>query len=131
MNGDRSLAKSEFVNLVAHMRAARPFRESFVYSTWNYCLIQIIAEKVTGKPFGDIMKEKILMPLGLSHSTFEVPTGDNVMVPHGTRDNGSVVGNIPVAKSDSEQGLSAVMGGKMSLGDSLIFYAALLKVYHH
>jgi CubicO group peptidase (beta-lactamase class C family) len=131
MKGEILLPKSEFVSLVAQMKAARPFRDSFVYSSWNYCLIQLIAEKVTRKSFGQIMKEKILDPLELNHSTFEIPEGENVMAPHAVRDNGTVVRDIPSFMLNSEQGLSAVAGGKMSLADCLKFFSALLSAYEH
>jgi hypothetical protein len=113
------------------MRTARRFRESFVYSTWNYCLIQLIAEKVTGKPFGQIMKEKILDPLGMNDSSFEIPKGGNVMTPHAVRNDGTVFRNIPVDTFDSEKGLSAVMGGKISLHDILKMYSDMLRAYRH
>ncbi|MCE5208135.1 MAG: beta-lactamase family protein [Chloroflexi bacterium] len=43
--------------------------EKFLYSNENYVLLAHIAELVTGQPFAEIIKTKILMPLGMTHSS--------------------------------------------------------------
>lgn len=48
----------------------------FSYSSAGYYLLAAIIEKVTGKPFGQVLKQKILTPLGLTHTgclAFEKP----------------------------------------------------------
>jgi CubicO group peptidase (beta-lactamase class C family) len=133
MYGEHVLPKSEFTRLIAHMDPVTPFRSTFMYAAWNYVLIQAIAEKVTGEPFGTMVDRKILQPLGMKRSTFEAPSSSNIMSAHGTRNDGSST-RIPINstnKFDSTTGLSAVMGGKSTIGEVLLIYSALLSAYIH
>jgi CubicO group peptidase (beta-lactamase class C family) len=42
------------------------------YSNCGYVLVGLILERVTGKSFGDLLKEQILIPLGMSHTSIGV-----------------------------------------------------------
>jgi CubicO group peptidase (beta-lactamase class C family) len=41
----------------------------FLYSNENYVLLVRIAELVTGEPFAEIVRKRILLPLGMNHSS--------------------------------------------------------------
>jgi len=43
------------------------------YSGGGYTLLQMIIEDVTGEAFNDYMRKTVLMPLGMTHSTFVDP----------------------------------------------------------
>lgn len=43
----------------------------FKYSNSGYMLLGYIIEKLTGKPYEQVMREKILAPLGMKHSGFD------------------------------------------------------------
>jgi len=43
----------------------------FIYSGGGYTVLQLVVEEVTGTSFNEFMKEEILHPLGMVHSTFE------------------------------------------------------------
>ncbi len=45
----------------------------FEYSNNGYLVLQLLVEDVTGKPFAEAMKDLVLNPLGMHHSTFNVP----------------------------------------------------------
>ena len=45
--------------------------ERWSYSNTGYTLLGHIVAKVSGKPFGQFLKERILEPLGMTHSAFE------------------------------------------------------------
>ncbi len=49
------------------------------YSNTNYVLLGMIIEKVTGKHFSVVFKEKIFDPLHLKHTSFDI----NAPIPHG------------------------------------------------
>ena len=43
------------------------------YSGGGYTLLQLIIEEVTGEAFNNYMQRAVLQPLGMTHSTFELP----------------------------------------------------------
>ena len=43
------------------------------YSGGGYTMLQLMIEDVTGRPFNDYMRETVLNPLGMTHSTFVDP----------------------------------------------------------
>jgi CubicO group peptidase (beta-lactamase class C family) len=45
----------------------------FEYSNNGYLVLELLVEDVTGKPFVEAMRALVLDPLGMYHSTFEVP----------------------------------------------------------
>ena len=49
--------------------------ESFRYSGGGYNIVQQLMIDVEGKPFPEIMKEQILQPLDMQHSSFNQPLG--------------------------------------------------------
>ncbi|MET9958486.1 serine hydrolase domain-containing protein [Streptomyces sp. NPDC006326] len=52
----------------------------FEYSNTNIILLGLAMEKVTGRPFQEILKEQVLEPAGLHHTFF--PTGAEFPEPH-------------------------------------------------
>ncbi|KAH7412369.1 beta-lactamase/transpeptidase-like protein [Phaeosphaeria sp. MPI-PUGE-AT-0046c] len=129
-NGEQLLPKTEFVRIVCELPLARPFRSTFVYSQWNYCILHIIVESVTGKPFGNFVHESIFEPLGLQSTTFDTPSGNNVMKPHVNRDDGTP-SKIKIAMFDSDSGLATGGGAKTNMKEQLQLYIALLAAYNH
>ncbi len=45
------------------------------YSNTGYIILGRIVEKVTGKPFDQFLSERVLRPLGMTHSSFEPKSG--------------------------------------------------------
>jgi len=64
-----------------------------VYSDLGFTLLSFIAEKITGKTFKALMKEKVLDPLGLKH-TFMTPPSDSFGVIPGNRNSTSWAGDL-------------------------------------
>ncbi|WP_461610740.1 serine hydrolase domain-containing protein [Cytobacillus kochii] len=54
----------------------------FHYADANFCLIEKLIEGVTGKSFTLLMEEKVLQPLGMACSTYEVTYGKNISQGH-------------------------------------------------
>lgn len=54
----------------------------FHYADANFCLIEKLIEGVTGKSFTLLMEEKVLQPLGMTCSTYEVTYGKNISQGH-------------------------------------------------
>ena len=49
------------------------------YSNEGYAVVQQLLVDVEGKPFPEIMKERVLGPLGMDHSTFTQPLPENLL----------------------------------------------------
>lgn len=50
--------------------------ESFLYSGGGYALLQLVIEEVSGEPFNNYMRRAVLVPLGMTRSTFVLPEGE-------------------------------------------------------
>ncbi|PSN64796.1 beta-lactamase/transpeptidase-like protein [Corynespora cassiicola Philippines] len=127
-NGQLLTPKDQLVPLSTVISVSRKFRQSFVYSPWNYVLIQAIIEKVTKKSFGTVLQEKIFDPLGLQRTTCEEPDGSNISSAYAVADDGSAE-SIKMTPLSPDTGLTAVMGVKSTIIDMLIFYSAVLLAY--
>ncbi|KAF2726715.1 beta-lactamase/transpeptidase-like protein [Polyplosphaeria fusca] len=121
--------KSDLLRMACHVNTVKPFRGAFLYSQWNYILIQLVIEAVGGRPFSELAHEAIIKPPNLQHMTFGVPQGD-VVAAHAVRTNG-VAQKILVNQWTDESGITAGAGGKASLNDLLTLYIALLQAYEH
>ncbi len=51
-----------------NMKPVAPPGKKHFYTDTNYYLLGLIIEKITGKPFHDVMHELIFQPLGMSHA---------------------------------------------------------------
>lgn len=48
--------------------------QSFAYSGTGYAVLQLLIEDITGQAFAEYMKESVLLPLGMTHSSFDLDT---------------------------------------------------------
>ena len=49
-----------------------PLGEGYLYSNWGIRLASLIAEKVTGERFTTLAQERVLKPLGMNRTTFDL-----------------------------------------------------------
>ena len=65
--------------LTAHMAArVRPPGDSVAYSNYNAMLAGYIVARVSGKPYDQYLQEHVFNPLGMAHSTAQLPTPQNL-----------------------------------------------------
>ncbi|VAX20440.1 D-alanyl-D-alanine carboxypeptidase [hydrothermal vent metagenome] len=57
--------------------------KKFSYSNTGFNLLELIIEEVTGRSFAEYMKEEILLPLGMSESSFEWNESYRSLLPKG------------------------------------------------
>ena len=55
------------------VRAEKPQGIAFEYSDAGYCVLQLLAQEVTHKPFDDVTREFLFDPLGLCSTFFATP----------------------------------------------------------
>ena len=49
-----------------------PLGQGYLYSNWGIRLASLVAEKVAGKPFTQLAYERVLQPLGMDMTTFDL-----------------------------------------------------------
>lgn len=64
-----NFSRSDLVELLSKLNPETGFREKFIYNNFMYMLAGEIIERVTHKPWEEIIQEKILRPFGLSESS--------------------------------------------------------------
>lgn len=71
-----------------------PFQEaekSFYYSDTGYNLLELLVEEITEQDFAEYMKEEILLPIGMNHSSYSWNKEWKPEVPNGYDVNGKAV----------------------------------------
>ena len=92
-------------------RAEKEQGEEFEYSDAGYCVLQLMLEEITKKPYEDVAKEYIFEPLNLKHTFFA--SADNVkhyeknnVMASGYDDDGSLIpGKYPQVPDLAASGL--------------------------
>lgn len=80
----------------------------FSYSDAGYCVIQLLIEDVTGRPYEEIVNEFIFTPLKMNHSTFNTTKIPKETISSGHNKYGSLVnGKIPIYPYPAASGLWA------------------------
>lgn len=51
----------------------------YAYSNTGYCLLALVVEHVTGKPFADVLRDRIFTPLGMTNT---MAREEHTVVPH-------------------------------------------------
>jgi CubicO group peptidase (beta-lactamase class C family) len=99
--------------------------EKFVYSNAGFAMAGHMAEKVTGKPWEDLIREKIFRPLGMTTGGFGAPgTRGRNDQPRGHKPDGAPVEPGPGADNPVAIGPAAIV--HCSIGDWAKFAAANL-----
>ncbi|KAJ5679788.1 hypothetical protein N7462_008032 [Penicillium macrosclerotiorum] len=117
----------EAMRVVNSLKMAHPFRTAWEYSNYGYEIIAHIIKQKTGSPWFEVVSDRILKPLDMSRTGFDIQFGDhnNVARAYATLDNAIPV-LIEGPKLSSHSILGAGGGIRSSLKDMLTFYRALL-----
>lgn len=70
-------------SLVRRFGAGTPYfapGSTFRYSNTGYTILALISEKASGKPFSDLIQERVTKPLQLTHTSFGTPPDTNIAV---------------------------------------------------
>src|SRR5581483_5991236 len=96
----------------------------FFYSNTNFVMLGLIIEKVTGKPYAQVLRHNILQPLGLKHTIFP----DNNIIPAPSWDGYTTQGtsNAQPVDSTAWSPTAAAAAGQMisNLADMLTWARA-------
>jgi D-alanyl-D-alanine carboxypeptidase len=106
--------------------------ESFAYSNTNYLLAQLIIENVTGNNYQTELRNRILSPLGLTHTyyfPFENPENETIAHAWFDLDGDGITDDLTEAGFPLDGFFSATAGGGAIIstsGDLAIFMGKLL-----
>jgi CubicO group peptidase (beta-lactamase class C family) len=80
--------QAEVFRRIRYLKPQGPFRADFVYSNLMYTLAGAMAEQVTGKRWGTLVRERLLTPLGMNDTNTEEDLSvPNSASPHALLDN--------------------------------------------
>lgn len=68
-------ASQELLDFARKHKPYFPPGKGFHYSNTNYIMLGMIAQRAAGKPIGDLIRERIVMPLSLTGCSYPVGTG--------------------------------------------------------
>ncbi|MBX2876864.1 MAG: serine hydrolase [Saprospiraceae bacterium] len=66
-------SKDTLIQRIAHQEPFTGVREQWYYNNFMFMAQGVIAEKLTGKSWGDNIKEKLFAPLGMKRSNISIP----------------------------------------------------------
>ncbi len=66
-------SKDTLIQRIAHQEPFTGVREQWYYNNFMFLTQGVIAEKLTGKSWGDNIKEKLFAPLGMTRSNVSIP----------------------------------------------------------
>jgi CubicO group peptidase (beta-lactamase class C family) len=104
---DTTYSTDEILRRVRFLKPVRGFRAGFGYQNLMFMAAGRIVEKVSGKPWGAFIKERILTPLGMTRTTVSVKDlKDNYALPH--NESGGVLRALPLGNIDNSIGLAGI-----------------------
>lgn len=110
---ETNYTNDEILNRVKYLKPTRGFRTGFGYQNLMFIAAGKIIEKVSGKSWGEFVKEKILTPLGMTRTTVSIKNlTDNAAFPH--NESG---GTLRVLQRGNVDGADAAAGLNSSVAD--------------
>lgn len=110
---ETNYGEDEILRRLRYLKPVSSFRTRYGYQNLMFIAAGRILEKVSGKPWGDFIKERILDPLGMSRTTTTIRTlPDNAAMPH--NESG---GKLRVLHRGNVDGAAAAAGLNSSVAD--------------
>jgi CubicO group peptidase (beta-lactamase class C family) len=79
------LTREEIIRGVRHLKPASSFRSTYAYNNIMFIVAGEVVARASGRPWGEFVRERILVPLGMERSTTSAAAlepGDGVATPH-------------------------------------------------
>lgn len=98
--------------------------ERYAYSNIGFGILGLAASRAAARPFMDLIRERIIDPLGMTHTFFVTPPtlADHVAVGYGQERDGTVDPELP-AREHAGRGYKVPNGGVYSTVDDLAAFA--------
>jgi CubicO group peptidase (beta-lactamase class C family) len=98
----RSYTRQELYDRMRHLEPSATFRQRYQYQNLMFMTAGILAERITGRSWEELVKERILDPLGMTRTNFsadDMPGSGDHSLPYMER-QGSVVA-VPMLNIDA------------------------------
>lgn len=127
-NSEPLVKQSDTAFTATYLSAAKPFGQ-FVYSQWNYSLVDDVVKEVTGSSVCEHIENYIFRPLNMTRSFFGYPkeSDGDVAHTHCTHDNGTATRKPDYPASLVKAGAASAAGARCSLNDYMTFLQAFLR----
>ncbi len=66
------LSRDELYDRLRYLEPSKPFRSTFQYQNLMFMTAGVLAERITGKTWEELVRERIFEPLGMKRSNFSV-----------------------------------------------------------
>jgi CubicO group peptidase (beta-lactamase class C family) len=108
----------------------QPFRTQFIYNNFGYEVLGQVIEKASGETFAEVLRRRLLSPLGLYRTYYTGESRENEAKPYAALEDGSIV---PIAPPlHGENVLMGPAGGVRSpVNDLLTLYKAFMGAALH
>jgi CubicO group peptidase (beta-lactamase class C family) len=105
---EHPITRSELAERLRHLELSAGFREKFQYNNMTSTTAGHIAEVVTGQSWENLIRERILEPLGMSDTGFTLPTKGHVTLSYHENSRREV---LPSTRLDAD--VTAPSGGSV------------------
>jgi CubicO group peptidase (beta-lactamase class C family) len=102
---ETTYTNDEILRRVRFLKPVRGFRTGYGYQNLMFIAAGKVVEKVSGKPWSQFVRERILTPLGMNSTTTSIndyKPGDNIAVPH--NESGGKLRALPQGNVDGGAG---------------------------
>lgn len=109
-------SREEVIRRSRMLKPITSFRSTFAYQNWAYLTVGEVAHAATGKSWDDLVRERIIVPLGMTSTTTSIPPlntdvasphadveGTYRLVPHRSYENIGPAGSIYSSVVDMAQ----------------------------
>ncbi|KAL8676288.1 MAG: hypothetical protein Q9186_007182 [Xanthomendoza sp. 1 TL-2023] len=123
--------KNDLLQMINAMPPMAPFRSTWGYSNWPYCLAGEVIERVSGQPWHETLRQSLWEPLGMRRTTTSAHwrQQDNVAEGFSGLESGKP---HPITSQVADD--SSIMGPAggvcTSINELLVYYTALMKASH-
>jgi CubicO group peptidase (beta-lactamase class C family) len=71
----RSVSRNDLMGFVERKRPRSPATRKFIYSNVGYAVLGAVAEKAAGRPYAELLEERLFRPLGLKATGIQFASG--------------------------------------------------------
>jgi CubicO group peptidase (beta-lactamase class C family) len=123
-----TFSRADIIAGLAHLKPVTSFRSGYAYDNLMYVVAGEVAAAAGGKPYDQLLREEVFLPLGMSRcqaGAWSVAQVGNVAQPHALQDGHNVVINADAATAPDLTSMAAG-GVRCSLRDMTRWMQVLL-----